>query len=215
MKKAIAVICFVCLTMASMPLIAQHPKEIPQETVEMQKARTNKGGAVAFFEWNIDHNEIFENKYFGGISRSCGIGYGYFLFDRCFLSIKGGLYSFANRGLAESLFSRDYHMELCARGYFFKKAQAFVEIGARCGAYKETNNTMVNTNALYVAPMASIGYEYLVTSLHPMLNNRLGVAVQISTLVPVKRNMTEEHLPYFPQVELKFGVYYHFTTRIK
>ncbi len=200
----------ILLTVFSKLSISQRPAEIGLTTIEPQRQRTDKGTTSVFFDWNINQNEVFENLQYGGISKNFDIGWGHFFADRYFVTIKSGFYAFANKGGNSNVFTRDYRAELSVRRYFFKRAAAYFELGVRGGSYKRIKTSMEKENLNYAAPMVSVGYEYLITDLTPALNNHLGVKIGISSLVPFKRELQETHLPFFPAVELKFGIMYYF-----
>ena len=46
----------------------------------------------------------------------------------------------------------------------------------------------------YVAPLVSVGYEYLITDLHLVLNNHFGVKIGMTSLIPIKKELHETHL---------------------
>lgn len=194
--------------------LAQRPKEIGKDAIEIQRNRTNKDGSEVYFKWNIDRNEIFENKYHGGISKDFSIGFGHFFADRSLIVVNSGLYSFSSSSMVASVFLRDYNMELGIRQYFFRRAETFFELGVRAGVYKKTkktNNALEATeNLSYFAPSFSVGYDYLVTSLHPVLNNRMGVTIEMSSLIPINKELLYTSIPFFPQIVLELGLYYHF-----
>ena len=68
----------------------------------------------------------------------------------------------------------------------------------------------IDIGLFYVMPKIGIGYEYLINDFHPVLNNRFGVSIESSTLIPTKNEFKETAIPCFPQMELKFGVHYYF-----
>ncbi len=189
--------------------LAQHHTALSKEPIETQKEKTNRGTSVFFFEWNIDRNEIFESKSSGGISKSFDLGYGYFFADRYFFAFKTGFYAFANKSIQQSVFERNYHVEASVRRYFFKRAAFYVDTGVRSGLYMNKSET-IDIGLFYVMPKIGIGYEYLINDFHPVLNNRFGVSIESSTLIPTKNEFKETSIPCFPQMELKFGVHYYF-----
>lgn len=206
------ILLLVLLTLCYKLSIAQRPTEIDPTTIESQRQRTDKGMSCVFFDWNINQNEVFENLQYGGISKNFDIGVGHFFADRYCATIKSGLYAFANStGNYPNTFLRDYRAELSVRRYFFKRAAAYLELGVRGGAYKKIKASTENVSLNYVAPLVSVGYEYLITDLHPVLNNHLGVKIGMTSLIPIKKELYETHLPVFPGVELKFGVMYYFS----
>lgn len=207
-RSTIALI--ILLTICPKLSISQRPAGIGPSTIESQRQRTDKGTTCVFFDWNIEQNEIFENLQYGGVSKNIDIGLGHFFADRYFITIKSGFYAFSNKGDNSNVFTRDYRAELSVRRYFFKRAAAYFELGVRGGTYKRIKTSMKNENLNYAAPMVSVGYEYLITDLTPALNNHLGVKIGISSLVPFKKELQETHLPFFPAVELKFGIMYFF-----
>lgn len=190
--------------------ISQRPAEKDPTVIESQRQRTSKGTTSVFFDWNIDQNEVFENLQYGGVSKNFDIGLGHFFADRYFITIKSGFYAFAQKGGNSNVFTRDYRAELSVRRYFFKRAATYFELGVRGGSYKRIKTSMENESLNYAAPMVSVGYEYLITDLTPALNNHLGVKIGISSLVSFKKELQETHLPFFPAVELKFGIMYYF-----
>lgn len=207
MKRTILLLVF--LTLCYKLSLAQRPKETDPITIESQRQRTGLGMSCFFFDWNIIQNEIFENIEVGGISKNFDIGFGHFFADRYCATIKSGLYAFTNY-TNQSTFTRDYRAELSVRRYFFKRAAAYLELGVRGGAYKKIKASTENVSLIYAALLASVGYEYLITDLHPVLNNHLGVKIGMTSLIPINKELSETYLPVFPAVELKFGVMYYF-----
>ena len=193
--------------------MAQRPKVIDEEVIERQKGKTDRGTSVLFLEWNLNRNEIFENNSYGGISTNWGIGYGYFFADRYSFTVKGGLYSFMNKSAEGNALVRDYHAAATVRRYFFKRAAFYVDLGVRIGAYR-TMDQGEDLRLVYVTPSLGLGYEYLITGVFPALDNKLGVAVECSTLVPTSEKCKEATaLPCFPSYELKFVILYHFNKK--
>ena len=66
--------------------------------------------------------------------------------------------------------------------------------GVRGGAYKKTKASTENVSLTYVAPLVSVGYEYLITDLHLVLNNHFGVKIGMTSLIPIKKELHEPHL---------------------
>ena len=110
----------------------------------------------------------------------------------------------------------DFHAQLGIRGYFFKRAGFFAEVGTRLGSYKNAQNDIANSNnkkALYIVPLVSLGYEYLITDLHPCIDNHLGLEIYTTCLIPVKKEQMSWYIPIFPNVEIGFSLKYHFNPK--
>ena len=209
-KRTISLL--VLLTLCCKPILAQRPTKTDKAAIESQRQRTGKGMSCVFFDWNINQNEVFNDLEAGGISKNFDIGVGHFFADRYCATIKCGLDAFANSTSYSTMFKRDYHAESSVRRYFFKRAAAYLELGVRCGTYKKLKTPTENLRLNYAAALVSVGYEYLITDLHPELNNHLGVKIGMTTLAPFSnaKELRENFLPVYPGVELKFGVMYYF-----
>ena len=210
MKRTILLL--VLLTLCYKLSIAQRPTKIDPTVIESQRQRTGKGMSCVFFDWDINRNEVFNDLEAGGISKNFDIGVGHFFADSYCATIKCGLDAFANSTSHSSMFKRDYHAETSVRRYFFKRAAAYLELGVRGGTYKKIHTPAENLRLNYAAALVSVGYEYLITDLHPVLNNHLGVKIGMTTLAPFSKakELSENFLPVFPGVEFKFGVMYYF-----
>ena len=193
---------------------AQRPMKASQETFETLAKKTNKGISVFQFNWNIDANEHFEDQESTGLGRAFNVGYGYFFADRTSVWTRVGLNSFVNKVPSPgiSLYRRDFHLQFGVRRYFFKRAAFYAELGGQVGAYKrQGGDASQDTEKVYFSPLVSLGYEYLITDLHPSLDNHLGVEIGLSHLIPLKSGLANE-LPgagYFPELVLQFGINYH------
>ncbi|MBQ6769354.1 MAG: hypothetical protein IJP44_00080 [Bacteroidales bacterium] len=116
---------------------------------------------------------------------------------------KGSAYSSYSGGNLDALISAK------VRRYFFAKANCFVGLGVQAGRYFSVENSSPTDVFFYCMPDIEIGYEYLLTDVHPALDNHLVLEVCASTLIPYKQRYWSTALPCFPALKLQVGISYH------
>ncbi len=219
MNKIVIFLAIAYFLMIGHSGMAQRPGKATAEEKKQQAAKTAKGTSALTLNWNIDKNEFFKDKASSGISFCNQIGYEYWFVNRWSVSARLGQSVFINwvpDGNATQ--TLDFNAQLGIRGYFFKRAGFFFELGTRLGSYKFAKNDTTDPNnkkAFYALPEVSLGYEYLITNLHPYVDNHLGLEIYALCLIPVKKDQMSWYIPVFPGVEIGFSLKYHFSPKTK
>lgn len=219
MKKETIIIALIGLLVLPSLSKAQRPGKASAEEKMQQAAKTAKGTSALTLNWDINKNEFFKDKTSSGICLCNQIGYEYWFVNRWSISAKIGQSIFINwipDGNATQ--SLDFNAQLGIRGYFFKRAGFFAEVGTRMGSYKYAKNDTTdpsNKKEFYILPMVSLGYEYLITNLHPYVDNHLGLEIYALCLIPVKKDQMSWYIPVLPGVEIGFSLKYHFSPKAK
>ena len=154
---------------------------LPMTLFELYETRTNHGLSFNFYT-NLGY--CFSNSY--------SIVSGITLMD---------YYDYDN---SES----DKSVEVSLRQYFFKKSRLFAGIGCQIGEYSRSSDTTMSKYG-YIRPRLEIGYKYLITDLHPIVDNHLGIEIFVYSMIPAKNdNITE--IMVFPAIKFNVGICYHF-----
>lgn len=199
-------ITMVFLLALSFGCLAQRTESVSAEEKRNQAQKADKGQSALCLGWKVNGNEYFEDKAGSGFGSSFDLGYEYFVFNRTSFIGKVGLMTFGNSRESQ----REAYALISVRRYFFKRAGFFAEAGCQIGSFRELfHNGDGSQEFRYCLPACSVGYEYLVTNLHPVLDNHLGIEASLFTLIPTK-SYDEFTITEFPAIDLCFKIKWHF-----
>ena len=195
-----------------MPLLLGYGRAMAQDTVvpnldkKPEKVEKGKSCISGMFDFATS-NQLFSSKSYLGVESCADFWYAYFFAKRYALfsgfGYKGSAYSSYSGG------NLDAHISAKVRRYFFAKANCFVGLGVQAGRYFSVENSSPSDVFFYCMPDIEIGYEYLLTDVHPALDNHLALEVCASTLIPYKQRYWSTALPCFPALKLQVGISYH------
>lgn len=181
--------------------------------IALQHAKAEKGGSFLFA--NIkDCPMTLTNDYMEITNGDLNLGYGYFFANRFALTACYSAMNFSD-GYLDGRFSFDMlsvqGLTLGVRGYLFRRAGFYVEVGVRFGHVHHLSNDMTDmTRYSYIRPAFSFGYEYLITHGLPAFNNRLGVTASFNGIISFLRDAERDpfDMPFLNGPYL--GLVYHF-----
>lgn len=181
--------------------------------IALQHAKAEKGGSFLFA--NIkDCPMTLTNDYMEITNGDLNIGYGYFFANRFALTACYSAKNFSD-GYLDGRFPFDMlsvqGLTLGVRGYLFRRAGFYVEVGVRFGHVHHLSNDMTGmTRYSYIRPAFSFGYEYLITHGLPAFNNHLGVTASFNGIISFLRDAERDpfDMPFLDGPYL--GLVYHF-----
>lgn len=141
----------------------------------------------------------------------------YFFANRYSFDLEAGLYvHMKNYSDGSSLAMSDRRLEISTRRYFGRRAGLFIGMGVvggfvRYSSFDAVDYTQMLGGGWYIRPMLAVGYEYLITDLHPALNNHLALNVSACGLVPCSKSDLKgsKVLTFWPAVTLGIGLRFY------
>ena len=186
--------------------MAQRPAKASDEEKMMQAKKTDRGKSALFLGWGFGNNEFFKTKTSSGFGVHFEGGFEYFFINKTSVIGKVGASVFDNRVNNR----RELYDHIALRRYFFKRAGLFLEAGGQFGIFRRVQQEEgSNLSFNYIQPAVSIGYEYLITDLHPFFDHHVGLEAAVLTLIPTK-HFEMFTIPAFPFYDFHFKIKYHF-----
>ena len=203
MKKTFLFTTF--LLVLHITLWCQSHTRTREENIQIQAANVQKGNWFLCCLIPTTAFEIYETRLNGGHSFDFNVMGGYFFANRYCLCANLSLDSYwdSNKNTI------DKSCSLGARRYFLKRASLYLGLGCKTGQYHMIDDIGTIDSYGYIRPYVELGYEYLITELHPLLNNHLGLEISCSSMIPFA-NDNNMQIYVFPAVKYKFSVLYHF-----
>ena len=201
MKKALPIIGLLFLAIG----IACGQNHTKDENILLQAANAQKGKGFIGCLIPAAAFEIYETRLSGGQSFDFNAMAGYFFAKR---------YCFCGSFSLDNYWDSDKNMidkscSIGVRRYFLKRASLFLGLGCELGHYRQVDKAGTIDSYGYIRPRIECGYEYLITELHPALDNHVGLEVSCSTMIPFA-NDNNMQIYVFPAAKFRFSILYHF-----
>lgn len=215
MKQFFITIAFVAMLIPVWGQRVARPSDsLKMHDIALQRAKAEKGGSFVFANMR-ECPLTLTNDYMEITNGDLNLGYGYFFADRFALTATYSANNFSDGAYIDRDFSFDMKsaqgLTLGVRGYLFRRAGFYVEVGVRFGHAHHLSDDMTGmTRYSYIRPAFSFGYEYLITHGLPAFNNRLGVTASFNGIISFLRDAERDpfDIPFLNGPYL--GLVYHF-----